>query len=59
MEKRILCGDVVPGCTKVLTAPTKDELAKKVIAHAAEVHGITEVTPEIGAKVDAAIKDVG
>ena len=59
MEKRIACGDVVPGCTKVLTAPTKEELVKKVIAHAAEAHGITEVTPEIGAKVEASIKDAG
>jgi len=59
MEKRIACGDVVPGCTTVLTAPTKEELLKKVVAHAAQAHGITEVTPEVGAKVNAAIKDVG
>lgn len=59
MEKRIACGDVVPGCTMVLTAPTKEELVRKVIAHAAAAHGITEVTPEIGAKVDTSIKDVG
>jgi predicted small metal-binding protein len=57
MEKRILCGDVVPGCKQVLTAPTTDELVKKVAAHAAQAHGITEVTPEIGAAVMAAIKD--
>jgi len=58
MEKRILCGDVVPGCTTVLTAATTDELVKKVVKHAADVHGITEVTPEVGAAVQAAIKDV-
>ena len=57
MEKRIACGDVVPGCKTVLTAATKDELVKKVVAHAAEAHGITEVTPEVGAKVNAAIRD--
>lgn len=58
MEKRIACGDVVPGCGAVLTAPTKEELMKKVVAHAAEAHGVTEVTPEIAAKVNSAIKDV-
>ena len=58
MEKRIACGDVVPGCKVVLTAPTKDELVKKVVAHAAHAHGITEVTPEVAAKVNASIQDV-
>ena len=58
MEKRIACGDVVPGCKTVLTAPTKDELVKKVVAHAAQAHGITDVTPEVAAKVNASIQDV-
>jgi predicted small metal-binding protein len=30
---------------------------KKVVAHAAERHGVTEVTPELAAKVKAAIHD--
>ena len=58
MEKRIACGDVVPGCKTVLTAPTADELVRKVVAHAAEAHGITDVTPEVAAKVNASIKDI-
>jgi predicted small metal-binding protein len=29
---------------------------KRVVAHAAHDHGITEVTPELAAKVKAAIK---
>jgi predicted small metal-binding protein len=53
--KRIACGDVVPGCTFTATAPTEDELVKKVVAHAAHDHGVTEVTPELAAKVKAAI----
>ena len=53
--KRIACGDVVPGCTFTASAPTEDELVKKVVAHAAHDHGITEVTPELAAKVKAAI----
>jgi predicted small metal-binding protein len=29
---------------------------KQVIAHAAQAHGVTEVTPELAAKVKAAIQ---
>jgi predicted small metal-binding protein len=53
--KRLACGDVVPGCTFTASAPTEDELMKKVVAHAAQEHGVTEITPELAAKVKAAI----
>ena len=53
--KNIACGDVVPGCTFTASADT-EELVKKVIAHAAHDHGVTEITPELAAKVHAAIK---
>ena len=32
------------------------ERAEKVVAHAARDHGVTEITPELAAKVRAAIK---
>ena len=54
--KRIACGDVVPGCEFTATAATEEELLKKVVAHAAERHGVKEVTPELAEKVKAAIK---
>jgi predicted small metal-binding protein len=57
MEKRIACNDVVPGCGFTATAATEEELLKKVLAHAAQDHGVTEVTPELAAKVKSAIKD--
>jgi predicted small metal-binding protein len=57
MDKRIACGDVVPGCTFEASAKTEDELVKKVVAHAAEAHGITEVTPELAGRVKAAIRE--
>lgn len=56
--KHIACSDVVPGCTFTATAPTEEELLKKVIAHAAHDHGVTEVSPELAAKVKAAIKSL-
>ena len=57
MEKRVACNDVVPGCTFTATAATEEELLKKVVAHAPQDHGVTDVTLELAAKVKSAIKD--
>jgi predicted small metal-binding protein len=57
MEKRIACNDVVPGCAFTATAATEEELVQKVVAHASHTHGITDVTPELAAKVKSAIRD--
>ncbi len=57
MEKSIACSDIMPGCTFTATAATEEELLKKVAAHASQVHGITELTPELAAKVRSAIRD--
>jgi predicted small metal-binding protein len=57
MEKRIACNDVVPGCPFTATAATEEELLKKVMSHASQAHGITELTPELAVKVKSAIKD--
>jgi predicted small metal-binding protein len=54
--KHFACGRVVPDCTFVVTAPTEEELLSKVAGHAAEVHGITEITPELVSQVRAAIE---
>jgi predicted small metal-binding protein len=56
MTKHIACGDLVPGCSFTASATSEEELVKKVVAHAAQSHGVTEVTPELAAKVQAAIK---
>jgi len=57
MAKHIACNDVVSGCAFKATAPTEDELVKKVAEHARESHGVKEVTPELAAKVKAAIQE--
>lgn len=57
VSKRIACGAVVPGCSWTATAPTEEALVQQVVAHAAAAHGVTDVTPELAAKVRAAIKD--
>jgi predicted small metal-binding protein len=56
MKMHIACGDVVPGCSFTASAANEEELVKKVMAHATHAHGVTEVTPELAAKVQAAIK---
>jgi predicted small metal-binding protein len=56
MKKHIACGDVVPGCSFTASAASEEEVLKKVVAHATHEHGVTEVTPELAAKVQAAIR---
>jgi predicted small metal-binding protein len=56
MTKHIACGDIVDGCPFEANASTEDELIRKVAQHAAQSHGVKEVTPELAAKVKAAIE---
>lgn len=53
--KYIACAEIVPDCPFTASAATDEELMTKVVAHAAHDHGITQVTPELAAKVKAAI----
>ena len=56
MSKHIACDDVVSGCSFTAQAATEAELVDKVKAHAASDHGVKEITPELAAKVKAAIR---
>ena len=55
MSKHFACGDVVEGCAVKFTADTEEEVLAKVGAHAKD-HGFTEITPDVLAKVKAAIQ---
>jgi predicted small metal-binding protein len=57
MAKQIACGDVVGGCRFTAEAATESELVEKVRAHAAKDHGVKEITPELAARVKAAIQE--
>lgn len=57
MAKELRCADVGMDCDYVATASTHEELMGKVAAHAAEVHGIREITPELEAKVASVIRE--
>lgn len=56
MTKHIACHSLVPGCAFEAAAETEDALLREVAAHAAQAHGIAEVTPELAAEVKAAIR---
>ena len=55
MAKAIACTNVVPGCKFTADAATEEELLQKVAEHAKHEHGLSDVTPELLAKVKAAI----
>jgi predicted small metal-binding protein len=54
--KELRCGDVMPGCKYVAMGETDDEVMRKAVVHAKEAHKIKDVTPDLAAKVKAAIK---
>jgi predicted small metal-binding protein len=56
MTKTIACGDVVEGCAYRASAETEEALLAQVVKHAADDHGVKEVTPELAEKVKAAIQ---
>jgi predicted small metal-binding protein len=57
MAKVINCKDVGFDCEGVCRAETEEEVIQMAAAHAKEVHGIQDITPEIVEKVKAAIRD--
>jgi predicted small metal-binding protein len=54
MAKHITC--VVSGCPFTAQAATEEEILVAVKTHAAADHGVMELTPELAAKVKAAIR---
>jgi predicted small metal-binding protein len=54
--KKFYCQQVVPDCAFIASASTEEEVLKQVKAHAAKEHGITDISPELAAKVKSAIK---
>lgn len=55
MTFKLACGDVMPGCTAHFESTDRDDLMSQVGAHAAEAHGITDITPDIRQAVESKI----
>jgi predicted small metal-binding protein len=55
MTFRLACGDVMPGCSARFENTSRDDLMSQVGAHAAESHGITDITPEVREAIEGHI----
>jgi predicted small metal-binding protein len=55
MTFKLACGDVMPGCSARFENTDRDDLLRQVAAHAAEAHGITDITPEVLQAVESKI----
>jgi len=49
--KRLACGDVVPGCPASFAGSDDAEILTQVAAHAASVHGLSDLDAELMALV--------
>jgi len=55
MKFSLSCGDAVPGCSARFEDESRDRILEQVSKHAREDHGVTDVTPEMLAAMDANI----
>lgn len=57
--KQFECGKLMDGCDGVVTGANEDEVLAAAAQHAAEVHGLTDLDPEVVEAVKAGIVDAG
>jgi predicted small metal-binding protein len=55
MTWTIACGDVMPGCTSVLTGETREAVMAAVAEHAAADHGVTDIDEPTMTAVSGAV----
>jgi predicted small metal-binding protein len=55
--KQFACGTVVDGCDGVVTGATEEDVLAAAAAHAADVHGMTEVPAEVVSAIKAGITE--
>jgi predicted small metal-binding protein len=58
MAKELRCRDVGMNCDFQARGETEEEVLRQAATHARTTHQITEMPPELAAKVRAAIRDV-
>lgn len=57
MSKLLRCADVVGNCDFVARGDSEEDILRQAASHAQSAHNIREITPEVAAKVKAAIRD--
>ena len=55
MKFKLFCGDAMPGCSARFEEDSRQLILERVVAHAREAHGVTDVTPEMLEAIDANI----
>lgn len=55
MKFTLACGDAVPGCSARFEDDSRERILELVAVHAREDHGVTDVSPEMLAAIDANI----
>ncbi|MGH9369965.1 MAG: DUF1059 domain-containing protein [Vicinamibacterales bacterium] len=56
-NKVLKCGDLMPGCDKVIEGKNTDEVFAKAEAHARKEHNMTIITPSVMTQIESAIRD--
>ena len=57
MSKTISCRDLGVDCDFIARGETVEDVLQACAAHSEEAHGMVEVSPELAAKIQAAIRD--
>ena len=57
MTKKVNCGDVMPGCTKVIEGDDEKDVLAKTAEHAKADHNVTAINPDLTAKIRSAIRE--
>ena len=57
MAKEMRCGDLMPGCNKVIEGKDETEVMAKAAEHARSDHNIQHMTPDLEQKVRGAIHE--
>jgi predicted small metal-binding protein len=57
MAKVLRCGDIMPGCDKVIQGKSEEEVFAKAEEHVHKVHNMHFIVPSVMSQIEAAIKE--
>ena len=57
MAKELRCGDLMPGCDKVIEGKDENDVMVKATEHAKKDHNVETMTPDLREKVRGAIHE--
>ncbi len=52
---KLACGDVMPGCAARFESADRGQLIGELARHAASVHGITSIAPDLLSSIESKI----